>query len=75
MSKTVNPSTFEDAMEELEKIVHQIESDEIKLELALDKYQQGVNLVKFCQEKLATVEQKIKLFDAETNSLKDVIIE
>lgn len=75
VAKSAKPDTFEDAMDELEKIVNQIENDEIQLESALEKYQHGVNLVKFCQEKLAVVEQKIKFFDPETNNLKDITIE
>ena len=75
MVKEFKPTDFENAMDELEKIVNQIENDEIKLESALEKYQHGVNLVKFCQERLAIIEQKIKIFDSETNSLKDMPIE
>jgi exodeoxyribonuclease VII small subunit len=75
MKKNQQLNDFEAAMSELESIVSQIENDEIKLEIALEKYQQGINLVKFCQEKLADVEQKIKILDFDTNSLKETIIE
>ena len=53
----------------------QIENDEIKLETALEQYQKGMLLVKFCQDKLAQVEQKVKLLDMETDSLKDFATE
>jgi exodeoxyribonuclease VII small subunit len=75
MVKLAKPTNFEDALDELEQIVNQIENDEIKLESALEKYQHGINLVKFCQDKLAVVEQKIKIFDTDTNGLKDITIE
>ncbi len=71
MTKNKSPETFEDAISDLEQIVDQIENDEIKLEAALEQYQKGMLLVKFCQDKLALVEQKIKLLDMETDSLKD----
>ena len=63
---------FEQAIEGLELIVSQIESNEIKLEVALEKYQQGMNLVKFCQDKLTEVEQKVKILDPDSNTLKNL---
>ena len=65
------PADFEQAIAELEQIVLQIESNEVKLEVALEKYQHGMALVKFCQEKLTEVEQKVKILDTDTDSLKD----
>ena len=75
MTAHKSPIDFEDAILELENIVKQIENDEVKLETALEKYQQGVRLVKFCQDKLATVEQKIKILDVDTDTLKDFNVE
>lgn len=69
--KTKVPADFEQAIAQLEEIVEQIENNEIKLETALEKYQHGMALVKFCQEKLAQVEQKVKILDTDTDSLKD----
>jgi exodeoxyribonuclease VII small subunit len=66
---------FEDAMAQLEKIVEQIENDEISLDDALTKYQNGVALVKFCQDKLAEAEQKIKILDTNNDNLKDFSID
>ncbi len=74
MAKNKHPDNFEDAVAELELIVNQIENNDIKLDIALERYQQGVLLVKFCQEKLAEVEQKIKMLDPETETLKDLIL-
>ena len=66
---------FEQAIAELELIVQQIEGNDVALEVALDKYQQGMALVKFCQDKLAEVEQKVKILDPDTNTLKNLGIE
>ena len=70
-AKVKAPADFEAAIAELEQIVLQIENNEVKLETALEKYQQGMALVKFCQEKLTEVEQKVKILDTDTDSLKD----
>jgi exodeoxyribonuclease VII small subunit len=70
-----SPENFEQALTELELIVNQIENDEVELELALEKYQQGVALVKFCQDKLKQIEQKVKILDTNTDSLKDINVE
>ena len=75
MTKRTTPASFEEAIAALEDIVSQIENDEVKLEVALDKYQQGMSLVKFCQAKLVEVEQKVKLLDTDTNTLKDFSVE
>ena len=69
------PENFESAITSLEEIIGEIENDEIKLEVALEKYQKGVGLVKYCQDKLKEVEQKIKILDIDDNTLKDLSIE
>ena len=75
MVKLKTPENFEQAIAELESIVDEIENDEVKLDTALEKYQKGIALVKFCQDKLVEVEQKIKILDIESDSLKDYNIE
>ena len=64
-------ANFESAIGELEQIIQQIETNDIDLDSALNQYKQGMELVKFCQDKLRDVEQKIKILDQETNQLKD----
>jgi exodeoxyribonuclease VII small subunit len=66
-----NTMTFEQAISELESIVGEMENNEITLDIALNRYQQGVSLIKFCQSKLADAEQKIKILDPESDALKD----
>lgn len=75
MTKKQDPANFEQAIAELEVIVNQIENDEVALEVALEKYQQGITLVKFCQDKLKQIEQKVKILDMDTDSLKDLNVE
>ncbi|RTL13279.1 MAG: exodeoxyribonuclease VII small subunit [Neisseriaceae bacterium] len=66
-----NSDTFESAINQLEIIIQQIENEQIDLESALNQYKHGMELVKFCQDKLRDVEQKIKILDHETNQLKN----
>jgi len=52
---------FERAMERLEGIVEQMESGKLPLEDLIVRYEEGMNLVKICQERLANAEQKIEI--------------
>jgi len=52
---------FEGAMDRLEKIVEQMESGKLPLEELIVRYEEGMNLVKVCQERLAKAEQKIEI--------------
>src|SRR5436853_4663078 len=63
-SKTKPPAAelnFEKAMDRLEKIVEQMESGKLALEDLIVQYEEGMNLVKVCQERLASAEQKIEI--------------
>ena len=48
-------------MDRLEKIVEQMESGKLPLEDLIVRYEEGMNLVKICQERLAKAEQKIEI--------------
>src|SRR5256714_11755382 len=52
---------FEGAMDRLEKIVEQMESGKLPLEDLIVRYEEGMNLVKVCQDRLANAEQKIEI--------------
>lgn len=52
--------TFEQAMEKLEKIVHELEAGELSLDDMVKKFEEGMKLVDFCTKKLNQVEQKLK---------------
>lgn len=53
--------SFESALENLERIVEQLESGELSLEDSLAAFEKGVGLVKQCNQKLNEVEKKIEL--------------
>ncbi len=52
---------FEGAMDRLEAIVEQMESGKLPLEDLIVRYEEGMNLVRICQERLANAEQKIEI--------------
>jgi exodeoxyribonuclease VII small subunit len=53
--------TFEKAMQNLEKIVQELESGELALEEALKKFEEGIKLSRQCTAKLEESEKKISL--------------
>ncbi|UCD37899.1 MAG: exodeoxyribonuclease VII small subunit [Fidelibacterota bacterium] len=52
--------TFEEALEQLNKIVTQLESEEVSLDRSLELFAEGKRLAEFCQSQLAEAEEKIK---------------
>ena len=54
-------ANFEQAMQRLEKIVEEMESGELPLEDLIVRYEEGMKLVKVCQERLASAEQRIEI--------------
>jgi exodeoxyribonuclease VII small subunit len=59
--KTEPELAFEGAMDRLEEIVEQMESGKMKLEELIVRYDEGMKLVKICQERLASAEQRIEI--------------
>lgn len=59
------PPTFENALERLEGIVAQMESDTLPLEDLLTRYEEGLKMVKFCAEKLDAAEKRIEIIARE----------
>jgi exodeoxyribonuclease VII small subunit len=59
--KPAPEANFEQAMKRLEAIVEQMESGELSLEDLIVRYEEGMKLVKVCQERLASAEQRIEI--------------
>lgn len=51
---------FEEAMERLEEIVNSLENGEFSLDDSLELFEEGVKLVKFCNNKLEKIEGSVK---------------
>jgi len=60
--------TFEKAMNKLEQIVQELESADLPLEKAIKKFEEGVQLSKFCSEKLDETEKRITILLKDQNS-------
>ena len=56
---------FEKALAELEKIVARMESGELSLEQALATHKRGLELAKFCQQKLEAAQHQVKVLEGE----------
>ncbi|MBS3735340.1 MAG: exodeoxyribonuclease VII small subunit [Phycisphaerae bacterium] len=56
--------TFEQALAKLEGLVEQIESGEVPLEASIDKYAEGITLIRQCRGILDQAEKKIQLLAA-----------
>jgi exodeoxyribonuclease VII small subunit len=57
--------SFEQALAELEKIVARMESGELPLEQALATHKRGLELARFCQQKLEAAQQQVKVLEGE----------
>ena len=64
MSKPSEQS-FEQALAELEKIVSRMESGELSLEQALATHKRGLELARFCQQRLEAAQQQVKVLEGE----------
>lgn len=53
--------SFETAIDRLEAIVDQMEDGKMPLEDLIVRYEEGMKLVKVCQERLASAEQRIEI--------------
>ncbi|MBQ5820568.1 MAG: exodeoxyribonuclease VII small subunit [Clostridia bacterium] len=60
-TEEIKNMTFEAAMVRLEEIVRALESGNAPLDVSLGLFEEGVALVKLCNNRLDTAEQKVKL--------------
>ena len=54
---------FESASAELERIVKKMEDGDLTLEQALELYERGVQLSRFCQAKLEEAERRLEVLN------------
>jgi exodeoxyribonuclease VII small subunit len=63
--------SYEAALQELETLVSRMDAGQMPLDELLTGYQRGAALLKICRDKLAAVEQQIKLIDAKAQASGD----
>ena len=59
-AKRKKKKSFEEALGRLEEIVLELEEGELSLEGALDKFKEGIELSRFCTQKLTQAEENVK---------------
>lgn len=57
----LDSQSFEQSLLELERVVRDLEDGQLGLDEALQRYEQGVGLIKHCHGKLRQAEQRILL--------------
>ena len=60
--------TFEDAFEQLQTLVKQMEAGDLSLEDSLKKFEEGVKLSRHCQEYLTAAEQRVQVLTQSNGS-------
>ena len=63
--------SFEEALARLEVIVNSLESGKAPLDESLTLFEEGVRLVKLCNTKLDSAEQKVKVLVSTENGLEE----
>ena len=57
------PTSYETALAELDRLVQQMEGGQLPLDQLLDAYRRGAELLAFCRARLQTVDDQVKLLD------------
>ncbi len=60
-----NTQTLEETFEQLEGMLSALESRDISLEESFALYQKGIGLLRECNEKIDTIEKKMKIMNEE----------
>ena len=53
--------SFEEALENLERIVEQLEEGNLSLEDTLKKFEEGIKLSRFCEKRLKQAQKKVSM--------------
>lgn len=66
-----NTPSFEEAMQQLERIVTEMEQGDLPLAEALSKFEQGIKLARASQAQLKKAEQKVQILAQDNMTLTD----
>ena len=67
-NENIENVTFEDALKRLEEIVCRLEGGDTALDVSLDLYEEAVSLVKICNSKLDSAQQKVTMLNSNENA-------
>jgi exodeoxyribonuclease VII small subunit len=65
MATSKLPTTYEAALQELEDLIRRLEGGQLPLDEMLAGYQRGSQLLSFCQDKLASVQNQIRVLQSQ----------
>ena len=65
MAKSAQEPGFEKALAELEKLVAQMEGGKLSLEQALEAHKRGLELARYCQERLQAAQRQVQVLEGE----------
>ena len=63
---------FETGLQKIENLVHKLEGGEISLEESIKAFEEGMKLVKSCEEKLNEAQKKIEILTDDRGGKKKV---
>ncbi len=75
MAKDKNEKSFEENLQDLEVIVKNLESGNIPLDDAINKFNEAMKIAKECNDKLKSAEENINKILKENGKLEDFSIE
>lgn len=67
-----NEQTFEVSLGNLETIVRELESGDVELDKAIEKYTEAMKLAKFCTEKIESATKQVNKVLNDDNKLEDM---
>ncbi len=57
------PASYEEALAELDRLVHEMEAGQLPLDQLLGGYRRGATLLEFCRGRLQSVEEQVKVLE------------
>jgi exodeoxyribonuclease VII small subunit len=67
MATKAKHQRFETALADLETIVKELEAGDLPLEQALKRYEDGIKLVRYCNQTLDAAEKRVTLLTADAD--------
>ena len=61
MTKKLDKHNFEESIERIESLVTKMESDKASLEKSMAWFEEGMELIKMCQQQLNSAEKRVQV--------------